>query len=140
MKYTSMGTGLLTAIIIALSALLIGIESSPAMGSVTVTVSGPGGMETRSLPDAGGAFDVNMPLNRNAVNMITVKAQDANGNTASRDLTVTQVSLDQIVVSKITSEPLSVEEVEQLVDVATGNKPPAQSYNELVENWNNEKK
>lgn len=32
------------------------------------------------------------------------------------------------------------EEVEQLVEVATGEKPPAQSYNELVEKWNNEKK
>jgi flagellar biosynthesis/type III secretory pathway M-ring protein FliF/YscJ len=32
------------------------------------------------------------------------------------------------------------EEVEQLVEVASGEKPPVQSYNDLVENWNNEKK
>ena len=32
------------------------------------------------------------------------------------------------------------DEAEQLVTIASEEKPSAQSYNELVENWNNEKK
>ncbi|MFH1153807.1 MAG: Ig-like domain-containing protein [Pseudomonadota bacterium] len=115
MKNTSMGKGLLMAAVTVMFSLLIGAVPAPVFANITVAVSGPGGTQTRSLPDAGGVFDLNMPLSRNAVNAITVTARDSSGNSASQELSVTQVSLDQIVVAKITSERLSVEEVEQLV-------------------------
>ena len=86
-----------------------------AEAEINVTVTGPGGVTGQSLPDAGGAFDLNLPLTPNSVNLITVTAKDDFGNEASRELEVTQVSLNQVVVSRITSERLSVEEVEQLV-------------------------
>ena len=96
--------------------LLTGIlPPNAAMADIKVTVAGPGGQAIQALPDAGGVFDLNLPLTPNAVNHITVTAEDALGNQASRDLEVTQVSLNQIVISRITSERLSVEEVEQLV-------------------------
>ncbi len=93
---------------------------SGSMADITVEILGPGGKVTLSpaLPDSGGQFETNIPipLNQNAVNQITVTATDSYGNTASQELAVTQVSLDKVVVSKVTSERLSVEEVEQLVN------------------------
>ena len=51
----------------------------PVQADVTVTVSGPGGQVSQALPDAGGAFDVDLPLNRNAVNAITVHGNGCHG-------------------------------------------------------------
>jgi large repetitive protein len=86
-----------------------------ADAAIQVTVSGSGGTAGQSLPDEGGTFDLDLPLNPNAVNHIKVTAKDDAGNEATKELDVTQVSLNQIVVSKITTERLSVEEVEKLV-------------------------
>ena len=70
-------------------------SASPAhvFADITVTVTGPGGSASQALPDEGGAFDMELPLNRNAVNAIMVTAEDASGNSASANLAVTQVSL-----------------------------------------------
>ena len=43
-------------------------------------------------------------------------AVDDFGNTQSKEIAITQVSLDEIVVTEVKTEPLSVEEIEQLVD------------------------
>ncbi|MBI4640025.1 MAG: hypothetical protein HY731_04990, partial [Candidatus Tectomicrobia bacterium] len=101
--------------VLFIAAILLLLSSSFAISATKVTVSGPGGSASQLLPDEGGSFDVNIPLNRNAINKITVTATDANDNTASQELQVTQVSLDAIVVSKVTAERLSVQEVEALV-------------------------
>jgi hypothetical protein len=103
--------------------------SVPARGQVSVQVSGPGGSVSRTLPDSGGSFAVNLPLNRNAVNNVKVTATDRNGNTRSAQLAVTQVSLEEVVVSKITAEPLSVEQVEQLVQDGTIKLDEPANYN-----------
>ena len=96
----------------------------PAHADITVTVSGPGGSRSQTLPDSGGPFDFKdnlpltrnaLPLNRNAVNTITVTATDSFGQKASHELKVTQLSLDQIVVSQVTAERMSVEQIKQLV-------------------------
>ncbi|MBI5741952.1 MAG: Ig-like domain-containing protein [Nitrospirae bacterium] len=100
-------------IFVLLLIMLMGSVSSFA--AINVTVSGPGGKASQDLPDEGGEFDLNIPLNKNAVNTITVRAEDSSGHTAERLLEITQLSLDQVVVSKITTERLSVQEVEQLV-------------------------
>ncbi|HEX2967344.1 MAG TPA: Ig-like domain-containing protein, partial [Syntrophorhabdaceae bacterium] len=86
-----------------------------ARAAITVTASGPGGTLSQTLPDTGGPFDLNLPLSRNAVNTITLNAIDAAGQKVSQELKVTQLSLDQIVVSQVTAERLSVEQVKQLV-------------------------
>jgi len=46
---------------------------------------------------------------------------------------------EEAIVNEGTSA-IKIEEVEQLVDVASGDKPTAQSYNELIGKWNNEEK
>lgn len=64
-------------------------------------------------PDGRYTF-VNVPLKRNSVNKFKVTATDGD-ITQTREVEITQISLDQVVVSKIKAEPLSVEEIEQLV-------------------------
>ena len=49
---------------------------APAYADMTVGVSAPGGSATQTLSDAGGSFSLNLPLNKNMVNNITVTAQD----------------------------------------------------------------
>jgi hypothetical protein len=106
----SRGTGFLLLLLVSLL-----IWAIPAQALITVTASGPGGSRSQTLPDSGGEFDMNLPLSRNAVNTITVSATDAGGQKVSQELKVTQLSLDQIVVSQVTAERLSVEQIKQLV-------------------------
>ncbi|MFZ4698475.1 MAG: Ig-like domain-containing protein [Candidatus Methylumidiphilus sp.] len=97
-------------------ALSLALAVAPAWAAVTVSSGGPGGQASTALPDAGGAFTLNQSLSKNAVNKIVVTAVDAQGHRASKEISVTQVSLDSIVVSKVTTERLSVEQVTQLVN------------------------
>ena len=89
---------------------------APSWTEVTVSISGPGGNLTQRLPDAGGAFALDLPLTKNAVNNISVTASDIHGNSERKDLSITQVSLDNVVISEFTSEPLSPERIEELVN------------------------
>ena len=106
-----------TALVAALlvPALLSALVPAPALADVMVEVRGPGGRASQSLPDAGGTFDLNLPLTRNAVNRLTITATDAAGAAVSQAIAVTQVSLESVVVSQVRSERLSVEQVEALV-------------------------
>ena len=88
---------------------------SQAQADVTVTATGAAGVVSQTVPGAGGAFGLSLPLSKNAVNTITVSATDASGNKVSQDIKVTQLSLDQIVVSQVTAERLSVQQIKQLV-------------------------
>ncbi|MFH0730125.1 MAG: Ig-like domain-containing protein, partial [Pseudomonadota bacterium] len=99
-----------------------------AQAGISVTVTGPAG-SAKTFPGDSGAFDVNLPLAKNSVNNIVVTAQDDSGNTASKELSITQVSLDQIVVSTVSSERLSVEEVKQLVADGVIDLKDPQNYN-----------
>ena len=110
----------LTFLRVVLAAVLsVAVSAGTALAQpqtgVAVTVSGPGGTTSQTLPDQGGRFDLTVPLTRNAVNTLTVSATDAAGRTVSHDLKVTQLSLDQIVVSQVTTERLSPAQVTQLV-------------------------
>jgi len=111
---------------VMVAALLVPCAST---ADITVTVAGPGGQASQALPNTGGTFDMNLPLNQNAVNQITVTAEDEYGNKAAQELAITQVSLDKIVVSKVTSERLSVEEVEQLVSDGVIDLDDPDNYN-----------
>ncbi|MEE4329354.1 MAG: Ig-like domain-containing protein, partial [Wenzhouxiangella sp.] len=86
-----------------------------AFGDIRVTASGPGGTRTQIIPGDSGPFDLNLPLTKNALNQVRVVAVDDAGNEAEQGVEITQVSLDSVVVSRITSERLAVEEVEALV-------------------------
>lgn len=67
--------------------------------------------------DAEGRFLFpNVPLRRNAINTFQVEATDAFGNVETQEINITQISLDEIVVSSITARPLPPEEIRQLVD------------------------
>ena len=114
---------------ILLGAVAALVSLPAARAGITVTVNGPGGSARQVLPDEGGGFDLNMPLNRNSVNHLSVTAEDRYGNSASRALTITQLSLDAIVVSRVTSERLSVEQVEQLVNDGVIDLKNPENYN-----------
>jgi len=101
----------------------------PVLAATTVTASGQGGSVSQTLPDTGGPFDLSVPLNRNAVNTIRVTAVDRFGTKVSKDIPVTQVSLNSIVVSQVTSERLSTEQVKQLVSDGTINISNPENYN-----------
>lgn len=96
-------------------AVLACLFCAPSWAAIMVEFDGPGGRIVETLPDEGGAFAVGMPLAKNAVNPVTVTATDGEGNAAQREVSITQVSLADVVVSEFTSEPLPPERVEQLV-------------------------
>ncbi|MCK6556256.1 Ig-like domain-containing protein [Candidatus Binatia bacterium] len=81
-----------------------------------ITLTGP---ERRGpiapAPDGSFAFP-NVSLKKNSVNTFTVAATDDAGNVHTRDISITQLSLDSVVVSRIVAEPLPPERVIQLVN------------------------
>jgi hypothetical protein len=99
-----------------LTGLLAAFAPLAASAAITVTVSGPGGSASQSLPDSGGAFDLDLPLTRNSLNRITVTARDAQGRQAEKQVEVAQLSLKDVVVASIRAEPLSPQRVEELVN------------------------
>ena len=104
------------------------LGDQPACADITVNAASAIG-QASTHPDAKGRFNVTVPLSKNAVNKITVTAVDAYGNKASKEIAVTQVSLDAIVVSKVTAERLSVEQVTQLVNDGTIKLNNPENYN-----------
>jgi len=99
-----------------LLAAMLMASALPVTAAITVRVAGPGGSAEQVLPDAGGPFDVNLPLAANAQNEITVTARDAKTNEISARLQVTQLSLQSVVVASIRTEPLPPQRVEELVN------------------------
>ncbi len=96
--------------------LLVLVFCRTAAADINVSVSGPAGLKNQTLAGDGGAFDVNLPLAKNAVNTITVTATDDYGNIASKDISLTQISFDSLVVAQVKAEPLPPSRVEQLVN------------------------
>lgn len=83
--------------------------------------------------DANGRFVFpSIPLGRNAVNSFNVTATDAAGNVLTESVDVTQISLDSIVVSQVTSRPLPPEEIEQLVADGTIDLEDPENFNVSV--------
>ena len=87
-----------------------------AEAGTRVTLSGPQQFGPIA-PDAQGRFAFqNLPLRRNSINTFTVTATDDFGNKITREVKITQLSLESIVVSKVVAEPLPPERVQQLVN------------------------
>lgn len=123
MKTTSRAL-LLFALFLALS-----FPAQAGKGETVVTVTSPGGEVTKTLPSEGGPFALDVPLAKNSVNRIVVKAVDEYGNSASKELQVTQVSLDSVVVAQVTTERLSPAEVEELVNEGVIDLDDPANYN-----------
>ncbi len=87
-----------------------------ASADTTISLNGGARLGPQDPNTAGQWVFPNVPLRKNAVNRFTVTAEDNAGNEVSRDLEITQISLDEIVVAEVKAERLSVEEIEQLVE------------------------
>ena len=68
-------------------------------------------------------------LRRNAINTFEVEAVDAFGNMQTQEINITQISLDEIVVSRISARPLPPEEIRQLVADGTIDLEDPENYN-----------
>lgn len=90
--------------------------ASIAVADIQVTVSGPGGSASSALPDAGGGFDMNLPLKKNSINKLTITAKDANGHSAQQDINVTQLSFESLAVASLKAEPLPPARIQELVN------------------------
>ena len=119
---------------LSLLVLLFLLLPEQILADTAITITGPCGTTQASLPDDGGNFDLNIPLNKNAVNNLTVTATDNEGNSVSKALAITQMDLGSIVVSKITSDRLSVEQVEELVNQGVIDLADPENYNVSVFN------
>jgi len=87
-----------------------------SLADITVTAESPAGSRSTNIAGESGQFVLNVPLKKNTVNEIYVKAKDSEGGSGlAGPYSITQVSLDDIVVAKATSERLTTEEVEELV-------------------------
>ena len=115
-------------LVLSVALLAAGGVSAQERGT-TVTVTSGTGSYTQELPPEGGPFQLDIPLAANAVNSITVTARDAAGNEASQELKITQLSLDSIVVAQASSERLSPEEVEELVNEGVIDLEDPENYN-----------
>lgn len=115
--------GSIGAALVALMAL------SAARADITVAIEGPAGSRTQRLPDAGGSFAVDLPLAANAVNTITVTATDALSNRVEKTINLTQLSLNEIVVTEITTEPLPPERIQELVNEGTIDLEDPENFN-----------
>lgn len=86
----------------------------PAFALPEITLTGDQ-QQGPITPDPNGRYTfVNVPLRKNSVNRFTVTAKDGN-QVQTKEIRITQVSLESVVVSKIKAEPLSVQQIEQLV-------------------------
>jgi large repetitive protein len=112
-----------------LIAMVLMLRIDPAAADINVNGIGQGGRASYMVQGDAGFFDLDMPLNKNAVNKVTITAVDAWGNAASKEVSITQVSLDSVVVSRVTSERLSIEQVEKLVADGVINLQDPQNYN-----------
>ncbi len=102
---------LLLAALVVLAGLGLRASAEP-----TITLSGPQ-MRGPVTADSEGRFDFGqIPLKSNSVNTFTVTATDDFGNEQSKEISITQLSLDKVVVASVTSRPLTVQEVETLVE------------------------
>ncbi|RIL05170.1 MAG: hypothetical protein DCC71_11320, partial [Proteobacteria bacterium] len=105
------------------------LAAAPAAAAPRVSVTGPAARGPLE-PDANGRFAFpSLPLLRNAVNEFTVTATDDLGNAQSQKVAITQIDLDNVVVSQVTSRPLAVQEIEQLVRDGVIDLEDPENYN-----------
>lgn len=102
---------------------------SPARAATQVSLIGPSSAGP-IVPDAEGRFAFSgVPLRKNSVDTFTVQAVDDDGTIHRRDISITQVSLDAVVVSRVTAERLTVERVQQLVSDGVIQLDNPENYN-----------
>ncbi len=89
--------------------------------STTVRIAGGASVVSTSLDAATTAFCLDVPLRTNQQNVLIVSALDdlaaqPQPLASALPVTVVQVSIDDIVIAEVDAEPLTVEEIETLVD------------------------
>jgi large repetitive protein len=98
-------------------ALIASFAAAPIAGAaLNVTVTGPDSRGPQT-PDAQGRFRFdNLQLRSNAQNTFTVTATDDAGRKIEKQVNITQLSLQNIVVASVRATPLPPERVIQLVN------------------------
>lgn len=105
---------LLPLLLLAMLVGFVGID--PALAETQVTVTGPDNRGPQA-PDAQGRFRFDgVQLRKNSVNKFTVKAKGDSGEEITKEIAITQLSLESVVVAKVRTEPLPPERVIQLVN------------------------
>ena len=103
---------------VVLVAGLFGLSGSiiPAWAGYTISAEVNQRPLARTTLEQEGPFQLKVPLERNRVNQIYIRVRDENGRELVKGpFSVTQLSLESIVIAKATSERLTTEEVEELV-------------------------
>lgn len=100
-----------------------------AHAEMEVRLSGPQSLGPL-VPDEDGRFAFpNVPLRKNSVNTFTVTATDDSGQTVTKEVNITQISLENVVVSEVRTERLSQERIEQLVNDGVIDLDDPSNYN-----------
>jgi hypothetical protein len=114
------------------AALVVG--TAPALQAQTapgtgVTVTGGAAPGATRVPDGQIEFNIRVPLRPNAENVLTLTAADGTGRTATvPNLSVTQLTLTDIVRARVTSQRLTPQEVRALVAEGTINLADPDNY------------
>ncbi|HTL48656.1 MAG TPA: Ig-like domain-containing protein [Verrucomicrobiae bacterium] len=90
------------------------LAAAPAFAA-QITLTGDAQKGPLTTGDDGKFTLVNVPLRSNSVNRFKVTAKDGSQE-QSQEVLITQISLQSVVVSKIKSTPLTVQQIEQLVN------------------------
>lgn len=108
----SLASAAMPSLLLALSLLAL-----PAVAAPKITVSGPAATQGPIPVDPDGHFSFpNVPLKKNSVNTFTVTATEDGGAKVSKEIKITQLSLESVVVAKVKAEPLPPERIIQLVN------------------------
>lgn len=96
----------------------------------TVAISGGSQAASQRLPAGQAQFGIRVPLKPNAENRLALVATDRDGRTASVEgLSVAQISLTEIVRATVTTQPLTTQEIRQLVADGTIDVEDPSNYN-----------
>src|SRR5262245_7496105 len=114
-SFCLLGSVLATALLFVGGVPSVARAQTPPAAPTTINITGGAAGETRRLPAGQTEFGIRIPLRPNAENIVTVTASDDNGNKISKDVSITQLTLGEIVRAQVTAQRLTTAEVKQLV-------------------------
>jgi hypothetical protein len=127
-----LGLGLLLAI-----GALMAVGVAPAFAQApstptTINMTGGAAGGNQRLPAGQAQFGIRVPLRPNAENIVTVTASNDAGQRVSQDVSITQLSLNEIVRAQVTAQRLTTPEVRALVADGTINIQDPANFNVSV--------
>lgn len=117
--------------VLFLTAGVLNLCAARAYAAPEVGLSGDQARGFLTADNDGRYQFVNVPLRRNAVNKFTVTARDGD-QIQTKEVSITQISLESVFVSKIKSTPLTVQEIEKLVSDGVINIDDPANFNVSV--------